>query len=760
MTLKHTAIALAIGLTGQLAIHPNSANAQTAALEEVIVTAQKRDQSLQDVPIAVSALSSDYIQQTGAVSLSDISKNSPGLRISDTQSESISISLRGIGSNDFGYSSDESIPVYLDGVYMGEGAAIIGDLMDIAQIEILKGPQGTLFGRNAVGGAVNVTSSRPTDEPEAALHSGFGNYDLRTVKGMLNLPLLEDTLVLRINASKRDRDGWQRNVTTGKRDGFEQDRWNSRAKLLWTPSDNLEVELSSDWQRQQDHSGYSNLIFTLFPSALFAPESLDITSKAAAAGDAYFDLEGNLDGPEGEPVDHRLHRKIRGNALKVVWDLSDELTLTSISSYREIKSRIAEDSDGSEYQVFNVRSFLDNEEYSQELRLNGSSEKLDWFVGLSAYREDVDGSVIDSFGAIVGGPFTEHSRVTAKTESYALFGDAIWRLNDSSNITFGARYSYDAKSQDIKNTDIGFIFPSPEQFIGANGQVNTALASSHQSWNDLSLRLVADHRLDENTMVFAGISQGYKSGGFNSFPTVDLSGSTLIPGTAIPAVPFGSTAPFDEEKIINYEAGIKSTLLDQRLRLNASVFYYDFTDLQFLINDAVSVIARNAGKANGKGIDLESSYLLNDALTISANLSWLDAEYGEDVRNTDGSLIVRKGQELAESPGFSGTISLDYRLALASAGDLRAHLNYSYIGERTHSSESLSDIYREKAYGLLSARLSFTSSNQKWEVAAWGKNLNDKTFIECFCGLSDEFGFIPARRGEPRSYGLEVNYYH
>ncbi len=751
---------MAIGLTGQLAIHSNSANAKTAALEEVIVTAQKRDQSLQDVPIAVSALSSDYLQQTGAVSLSDISKNSPGLRISDTQSESISISLRGIGSNDFGYSSDESIPVYLDGVYMGEGAAIVGDLMDIAQIEILKGPQGTLFGRNGVGGAVNVTSSQASNEFEAALHSGFGNHNLRTVKGLFNLPLIEDTLMLRVNTSSRDRDGWQRNLTTGKRDGFEQDRWNSRAKLLWTPTDYLEVELSSDWQRQQDHSGYSNLVFTLFPSALFTPESLDISSKAAAVGDAYFDQEANLDGPAGESVDHRLNRKIRGNALKVVWDLADDLTLTSISSYREIKSQISEDSDGSEYQIFNVRSFLDNEEYSQELRLNGSTERLDWFIGLSAYRADVDGSVIDSFGAIIGGPFSERSRVTAKTESYALFGDAIWAINDTSNITFGARYSYDAKSQDIQNTDIGFIFPSPEQFIGEDGQVNPSLASTHQNWSDISLRLVADHRLNDNTMFFAGISQGYKSGGFNSFPTVDLSGSTLIPGTAIPAVPFGSTAPFDEEKITNYEAGIKSTLLDQRLRLNASVFYYDFTDLQFLINDAVSVIAHNAGKATGRGIDVESSYVLNDSFSINANLSWLDAKYGEDVRNSDGSLLVRKGQELAESPGFSGNVSLDYKLPLVSAGELRAHLNYSYIGERTHSSESLSSIYREKAYGLLSARLSFTSSDEKWEVAAWGKNLTDKTFIECFCGLSDEFGFISARRGEPRTYGLEVNYYH
>jgi iron complex outermembrane recepter protein len=757
MNLTRSPLALAIAIAATPIFNQaHASDTDSFAIEEIVVTAQKREQSLQDVPIAVTALSGDFLQQTGSVNLSDVANVTPGLNISNTQSEGGGgITMRGIGSNDFGYSSDSSIPVYLDGVYMGGGANIVGDLMDVAQIEVLKGPQGTLFGRNAVGGAVSVTTTRPGNDVEAQVKIGGGNYGLRTVKGMANLPLIEDKLYLRVSGSTRNRDGWQENVSSGERDGYEQDRWNGRAKLLWTPTDNLEIELTSDWQREQDHAGYFNVLGGAAVDGLnslgfLSSATLDAKGKTASAGNAFFD-GASIVGPDGSGVDHKLDRKVRGNALKVSWDINEDLTLTSITSYRELKSAISEDNDGTEYLVLNIRSFMDNEEYSQEFRLNGSSDKLDWFVGLSAYRADVDGQVNDSFGAIfTGAPFDETAIVHGQTESYALFGDAIYALNDTTNITFGLRASYDTKSQEIKNPQaFGLLFASPNQLLGADGNPDPSLAKSRENWDDISPRLVVDHQINEDVMVFAGVSQGFKSGGFNSFPTVD-------PGTGF--VPFGSTDPFDEEKITNYEAGFKSTLMEGRLRLNGSAYYYDFEDLQFLVTNGSTVSAQNAGSATGKGIDLETMFLITENLSISANLGWLDSEYGDDVIDSDGSVIVSDGQDLANAPSFSGNVGVDYLLPLGDMGELRTHLNYAYTGDQTHNGSDTAEIYKEDGYGLLSARISWMSSDEQWEVAAWGTNLTNEDTIESFGGVTDDFGFVSVRRGEPRMYGVELSY--
>ena len=761
MKLAPLPLALAITATSMPVLAQS-----VSTLEEIVVTAQKREQSLQDVPIAVTVLGADFIKQTGATTLSDIAKSTPGLSLTDTQSEDTAIYLRGIGSGDFGYSSDESIPVYLDGVYLGSGSALIGDLLDITQIEVLKGPQGSLFGRNAVGGAVSVTTAKPSNELEGSASIDIGNYNLRTAKGVLNLPVIEDKLLARVAISKRDRDGWQTNSATGVKDGYAQDRWSARAKLLWLINDDLELEISSDWLQENDHSGYYHVLGGDF-APLLSPETSNLSGQTANNGNGFLAIDPNtgsliFDGPQGQGVDYGLKRRVRGNAAKLQWHINDALSLTSVSSYRQLSSAISEDNDGSEFHVLNVRAFEDNEEYSQELRLNGVQGDLDWFVGLSAYKSDIDGRVTDSFGAlIIGETFDEVAKVKAKTESYALFGDAIWSITEKTKLTVGFRYSYDSKSQDIRNPNpVGLLFAGSAQFLDENGNPDPSLASSHKNWSNISPRFVLDHYLNDDTLVYAGVSQGYKSGGFNSFPTVDTSGNTVIPGTSFPAVPFGSTEPFEEERITNYEAGIKSTLLNQRLRFNASVFYYDFTDLQFLIGQGVVTRASNAGKANGKGVDIETTYLLSDDLTISTNISWLDTEYGSDVVEFGNKLIVKKGQDLTLAPKLSGNINLDYATSFEDIGELRINLNYSYTGDRRHGNKTDNPIYREKSSALLNGRVALTPEDAQWEVALWGKNLSNETSIETFGGVTDDFGFISARRNEPRTYGINLNFYY
>ena len=209
----------------------------------------------------------------------------------------------------------------------------------------------------------------------------------------------------------------------------------------------------------------------------------------------------------------------------------------------------------------------------------------------------------------------------------------------------------------------------------------------------------------------------------------------------------------------NYELGIKSLLLDKRMKLNASAFYYQFRDLQFLVTEGPVVKANNAAKANGKGLEMEIEYHLNDSLTVCAQAQWLDAVYAADVRETDGTLIVEKGQELAYASDFSGGVGINYYLSLGRAGELKTHVNYSYTGSRNHSAESRDPIYREPSFGLLNMQVTYLPADGNWEIGIWGKNLTDTDYVQTIGGLASDFGVVSALKGEPRTFGLALSLY-
>jgi len=726
------------------------AHSQTGpVLEEVLVVAQKRSQSLQDVPIAVSALSTDALAQSGVRTLSDISQLVPGLNISDTQSEAISVSMRGISSNDFGFAVEQSIPIYLDGAYLGLGTSLIGDLTDIAQVEVLKGPQGTLFGRNAAGGAVSITTAPVADEFEGDLRAGYGSDNLYTASTILNVPLIDDTLGMRLNAGLRQRDGWQDNVTTGADDGYEQDRWFARLKLAWTPTDSVDLVWTSDYKEEDDNSGYYYLLESDLPPEIYNPVVFDTDGEKASN----FDYALGTTSPESEPLDYRINREITGHAAHLTWDINDSLTLTSISAYRNLDYEIDEDNDGTEYLFLNVRSSGETDEFSQELRLNGTTDAFDWFVGASYYYQDLDAHVEDSFGSYatgLGAPLTEFNVGSSEVDSYGLFGDVIWAVTDQINLTFGARYSYDEKSQDIKTPaqdalgvglPFNLVFPTAEQLTGSEGNPDPSLASLEDDWDDLSLRGVVDYQLNDSSMLFFSVSQGYKAGGFNSFPIVDLDNLPFI----IP----GQMEPYDEETVTNLELGIKSEWLDNRLRLNASVFYYEWEDLQLQVIEDKSVFTINAGKAIGQGVDIELSLQATDNLVLSANLGLLDAEFDEDV---PGYEDFQKGDDLLYSPKVAANLGLDHYAKVIANWELRTHVGYSYTDD-----QYLSPGYEEGSYSLLNGRISLLSPDNNWEFALWGRNLTDEAYLEQVTDFSD-IGYVSARRNEPVTYGAEVIY--
>ena len=748
----------------------NANTKEQQSIETIEVTAQKRVQNAQDIPLTLSFINGEELKQLGAKTLNDVSLHTPGLHVSTSQTIDTDIALRGISSNDFGLSTDESIPIYLDGVYLGDGLNMLGELLDIERIEVLKGPQGSLFGRNAVGGAINIISRQPINDSRGELNVGLGNFNNRRVSGFLNAPLNDENLLLRISGNLLRQDGWQENqhqTSVSSTKGFEKHRTTMRGQLYWQINSKVNLQLTTDWYRDKGTTGRYNAIggdlFNVLQNInALSPATSDIGGTRTNNGNEFFAFDTtnplqpvpDFTGPSGEPVDHRINRTIAGSQVKIDWLLSDDLRLTSISAHRRQRSSTSEDNDGSEYLFVNVNGQVNNKEYSQEIRLNGKSDSLDWFVGLYAYHFDVTGGVEDNFGALLlGYPFTEAAYIEAETDSLALFADGIWPIDDNTALTLGGRLTYDRKTQRILNPQpFGLLFASPAQFLGANGLPDPSLASGERSWRDFSPRIALDHKLSQDIMVYGSVSQGYKSGGFNSFPTVNTDQTSALFGS----VPFGSTAPFDKEKVTSYELGVKSLVLNKKIKLNASGFFYQFRDLQFLVTDGPVVKANNAAKASGKGLELDMDYQVDNSLSLYFRAQWLDATYDSDVFESNGDLLVSRGQELAYASDFSASAGLNHYFPLGSAGELRTHLNYSYTGDRNHSADLRDPIYRETGFGLINVRFTYLPVDAIWELGIWAKNLTNTNYVQTIGGLASDFGVVSALKGEPRTFGVAL----
>ncbi len=777
--LKRNTLAIAVSLASVSASFTASAQDQGEdldwlTLEEVVVTAQKRAQSLQDVPIPVQAVSGDMLAQNGISTLSDLSSIAPGFMLADTQGTQNTSALRGVSILAFGFGLEESIPFYLDGVYLGNGFDMLGDLLDVERVEVLKGPQGTLFGRNASGGAVSINRNKPSDEVEGEIGAGVGSYGLRTTRGVFNLPV-NDELKLRAGFTTRDRDGWQTNVTTGKEDGLAQDRTSGFLRALWSVSDSLEVEYSGDFGRQKDHPGYKSIsavqpgFFELVWAGADPASFYSESNEDNATGNQGLSLFGGfivVNPAEAQPK-FIQDRKISGNALTATWDINDDLTLTSITSYRTVDTLVGTDADGGNVGMVNSWSEGKTEEFNQELRINAAWDTVDWLLGFNFYQQERELSTTTYFSSLIsrsqfGGTeaLTETSAGENSTDSYSLFADASWHLTDALNVTAGIRYSYDEKSYsllDAGNDSFngrGVIYPNHSQLP------DPSTSSWEDDWSNVSGRVGLDYSFDSDVMVFASISQGYKSGGFNTRFTLEGNASD---GYFSPEF---ASKPFGEETNINYELGVKSELLDGRLRFNSSLFYYTYNDLQVLFADGNSPVARtvNAEEFTGYGWDSELVYLATEGLTLSFNFLALDAKYTKPLEDETGVVRVVEDSARPWSPDWSATMSVNYVVGLNDLGELRTNLTYSIQDDQFMRSTQVQEAYTDEdniqeGYSLLNGRVSFYSANEKLEVALWGRNILDEAYKSNLIGSSNSVaGVLMATRGEPRTYGLEAIY--
>ena len=736
------------------AAHPQGAgevaDEEPATIEKIIVTAQRRDEEIQDVPIAVTAVDQAFLTRHDIQTIEDLSGFVPNLYTTDSVNYGAApISIRGIGGANGGgnFFNDEPVAVYLDEMYIGRLSFSTTDLVDIESIQVLRGPQGSLFGRNATAGALLVQPARPTDRPEGYLRVRLAEHGERRVQGAVSGPL-SDTLLGRLAIGYTDADGWGENTFTGEDVNGREDR-TVRFSLAWLPSSEVVAELMLERTDQQANPATLNVA----PVPPGQPSSPFI--RRDDLDEALNDSEFSFDDPSVNETD----------ATHAVFTVSRDVgnvTLAAITGYRDYTLDGRQDSDSTPFTLFSNSGVIDSSQFSQELRLTrDAGGPFLWTVGAYYYREDADVVfTINNFQGLFGAGTKAIFNASQALQSWAIFADATHAFTDRLSLTLGGRFSEEQKDftnrqtvltiQDSMPLPIDFgSFPAGSRIPGGITFLDPPLFKSDAEFNHFSPRAVLEYQLEPDVLGYASYSTGFKSGGFNSF---------------------GLTEAFAEEEVEAFEIGIKSALFDRRLRLNAAGFTYDYSNLQVRLPVPTGgVIIDNAGEARVSGLEIEGSLLITDRLRLAANLAFLDTELEDfDTRQVPEDLLFvlgapiplepvnAAGNALTRAPEVSLFANLQYAMSLGNHHEGLVEVSYRYRDEvfflETHQDR---ETFKADSAERLDLRFAVYPRRGPWEAALYVNNLNDDRTITQVTALGS---YPNAAVSPPRQYGVEFTY--
>tara|TARA_R110000772_G_scaffold268645_1_gene397002 strand:+ start:8942 stop:11122 length:2181 start_codon:yes stop_codon:yes gene_type:complete len=688
--LTRTALALAISAVS-LELHAQ-------ALEEVVVTAQHREENLQDVPIAITAIGAEDIRSADISDLTAIALRTPGFSMGVFNPAQPQLFIRGVGSNADGAGEDQSVVVFLDGVYLGRTAGQAFDLFDLERLEVLRGPQGTLYGKNAAGGAINIITQKPTEELTGALELSGGDMGYLGIRGKVSGPLGEETYG-KISVSHKERDGYVESLVADIDDlnAYESD--GIRGQLLTRPADALELLFSADYSEDSRNSPGRN------PGTELALG--DFVAASGLNPDFYQNLQST------EP-----HADIEtwGVSLQADW-LVEMGTFTSITAYRESSADVLDvvwPADIEYFQLASADNFFDEEaeQFSQEFRFAADAgEQLFWQAGVYYLKEEVARNEYNDIycGLLCGVPAESAIHLplagaeqTNETNSYGIFGQGTWTFNEYWDLTLGARYTYEEKEvTNVGSADGAFSVLEPYDI------------EEEESWGAFTPKVAVNYYLGENLTTYATISTGFKSGGFQGLAPTEAAASTS----------------FDEEHVTNYELGIKGTVLDNSLRFSAVAFYIDYSDLQVLVQTIQPgglpgpLLTENAGEAQSQGIELEALWQLHDYWQLSGNYAYLDTEYTK----LEGNLKPNEGNSLRNAPENAVSLSLVFDYPLQS-NYINARVDYTYKDDAYQDIQNRPESTLE-SYELVNLRLAYGAGDGQWEIAGWVKNAADEEYM-------------------------------
>ena len=678
-------------------------------IEEVIVTARKRQESLQETPISITAFSRIDLEEANMIDLRDIGKFTPGMSFTSYgmgSAEAGAIFLRGIGQSDHMVTTDPGVGLYIDGVYVGRNQGAALDLLDLERIEVLRGPQGTLFGKNTIGGAVNVVSARPSGEPGGHLGATVGQEGRLNVQASGEFGVSEN-LAVRGSVLSRNRDGVGEQVFTGEETGDESSV-SGRVQLLWSGAVS-ELSLVADASRARQaavpHSFYE---FADWMVAFFGAAPCFSSSGAGEyapcpAGTATDPFDSySLDDLDTE-------QDLFGVSATWQWNLSDLMTFKSITAYRDMAYVGNLEFDGAPQVVVHYLESGESDQFSQEVQLLGANDAatLNWIAGLYYFTEDGYNLQDDlQFGNL------DQRRSAVETSSYALFGQATADLSERFSLTGGLRYTEEDKDYDVVYRRLD---ATGAQALDESGQPVYLVTptSLGDSWDAVSGTLNGKFQVSDSVMLYATYSRGFRSGGF----------------AARPSRP-SSVGVYDPEYVNMVEAGIKIQALQDRLRLNVSAYTSDYEDYQVQVNrvgDAFDTRVLNAAEAEIDGFELELTAALSRTVRIDATFGYTDAQITEVDLDPSLEANFMAGSRLPYVSKYTFSISPRLQWPLDNGAEVLLRADYSYRDE-FYGQIANSPFELEDGYGLVNARIEYVSSGERWRLGLYGINLADRTY--------------------------------
>jgi len=712
------------------------AAADTNEIPEILVTADRRSASIQDVPISITALSGDTLRAAGIQTTEQLSTLTPGLLVQ--RSVVGKISIRGVGNENYTIAGDPGVAVHTDGVYVARAAAGLFDLFDVSRIEVLRGPQGTLYGRNATGGVINVLPNAPSDKLEARLAGEYGNFNAFRVEGMINAPL-GSGFSLRLAGMGSWRDGFTVNTFPGaEARGFgrldSKDVFALRGQLAYDEGGPFTARLSLE--HLDDRSNLPAYKYLNRPGALptadfggFGPNNLRTVNQG---------FESAIPGASrGVGDDSEFFRtKQTGAALHMDYDFGS-VQLSSLTGYRKTKFNWFNDGDGSDVFFVNYLQQDNSDQFSQELTLSSDQDQpLSWLVGGYYFKETGDSFIALPFTFGANLPFFIEVDGTARTEAIAAFGELRWQATDRLKLTLGARYNHENRSTAYRY-EINFGAPFVRNIV------------DDASFDAFTPRFVINYEASDNINVYASATRGFKSGGFNLL--------AVQPG-------------FEPETLWAYETGIKAQSDDRRLTVNGNFFYYDYTNMQVgqIIN--LQSVLTNAAKSRLYGAELEVAARPIDGLDLGFTAAWLNAKYQEfctgDPTQPNAAIspgcsaanpIDLSGNTLPRAPEWTLTGTASYTAELGSSGNLNFRTDIRYQSS-IFFTQFNRPLISQDAFATVNAAATWTSADDRFSVGAFVNNLTDKTF---FTEVLESGAFNPelvaqAYVAPPRTYGLRA----
>lgn len=750
-------------------------------IEEIVVTAQKREENLQEVAVAITAVGGDLIRETEIAQFGELAEHTPGLVFNAFSVGQPEIAIRGMSTKEDGAAASDATVVSVDGVYIATRTAQVFDIFDLDRVEVLRGPQSTLYGKNAVAGAVNFVTAKPTADTVLRLRLSAGDYGRFDTAGLVS-GQLADRVFGKLTFSRREHDGYLRNILPswtdpntgtviqnpefGRRQG-ESETFNWRAHLRFEPSDSFDVTLMLDGADDQNGATNREPIGSLGPLHNCGCASDPIAVNTALGGTG--DLHTTLAETEGF-----MDRQILGASVVANYR-ADFATWTTMVTYRDSDFDWAEDSEGlppfapwidltgasgnpgplltaaaNRGFTFDITNSATekSKQFTVETRLlSPGGETVDWLAGLFYSSEDIERREGFNFPTLGGtGPNANsnyNSFQDLDGESWAAFAQATWNVHGQLALTAGLRYSNDDKT-----------FSAFNEAISGIGLLIRAFSpvTASESWNNTDWRITADYRVTEDILLYGSVATGYKAGGFPGSPTTATA----------------ATTPFDKETVTSYEIGMKSDLLDRRLRLNLALFQTDIEDLQvtrfFQPQGSTfgEFLTENAGQAESDGAELEVIWQPVDALKFGGSYTYLDAKYtdftGLPSVEPDGTILdpaTFNGKRLRQAPENMYNVFGQYTVDVGR-GKITTRVDF-YHTDEFFFDPSNHPITASWAYDLWNARIAFETEDGRWRVALWGKNLGDEQYLtHLFTQRGGRISFgLP---GDPRTWGVTVDY--